>query len=66
MKRSHQVTYPSVARPKTRLNPLKNFCMGPVDSFLGRSSNAASAGERVSALKAEITTDTAIVTANCW
>ena len=39
---------------------------GPRISRFGRSSSAASAGLSVSALKAEISTDTAIVTANCW
>ena len=34
--------------------------------FLGRSSSADSAGDSVSALKAEMITDTAMVTANCW
>ena len=32
----------------------------------GRSSNAANAGDRVSALKAESAMEKAIVKANCW
>ena len=39
---------------------------GPRAGFFGRSSMAESAGESVSALKAESSTETAIVTANCW
>ena len=55
-----------MARPNHRLNPRKNAPSGPRIGFRGRSSIAASAGLSVSALNAEITTDTAIVTANCW
>jgi hypothetical protein len=33
---------------------------------LGRSRRAARAGLRESALKAEMSTETAMVTANCW
>ena len=41
------------------------FLERPGAPHLGRSSSAASAGESVSALKAEIMTETAMVTANC-
>ena len=36
------------------------------DSRFGRNSSVASAGESVSALKAESATAIAVVTANCW
>ncbi len=62
----HQLTYPSVARPNHRLNQRKNAPSGPRASFRGLSRSADSAGLKLSALKAEITTDTAMVTANCW
>ena len=52
-------------RPKTWLNQLKNGPSGPFDSFVGFRSSAQSAGESVSALKAEISTEIAIVIANC-
>ncbi len=39
--------------------------MGPRAGRRGRSSIAASAGLSVSALNAEISTDTAMVSANC-
>ena len=58
-------TYPSVALPNTRLNQRKNTPSGPRDSFFGRSSRAESAGLSDRALKAEKSTDTAMVTANC-
>jgi len=44
---------------KAAKNP---FC----DGSRRRSSRAQSAGESVRALKAEMTTETAIVTENCW
>ena len=59
-------TYPSVARPNHAVEPRKNAPSGPRIGRRGRSSSAASAGLSVSALNAEITTDTAMVTANCW
>ncbi len=59
-------TYPSVARPNTRLNQRKNAPTGPRDSFFGRNKTAARAGLRVNALKADKATETAMVTANCW
>src|ERR1700722_18191070 len=58
--------YPSVARPKTRLNQSKNFASAPALAFLGRSSTAARAGLKLSALNAEMITEIAMVTANCW
>ena len=65
IKWAHQLTYPSVPRPNHRLNQRKNTPSGPRDSLRGLSSSADSAGLKESALKAEIMTDTAIVTANC-
>ena len=59
-------TYRSVARANQRLKPRKNAPSGPRISVRGRSSSAQSAGLRVRALNAERSTDTAIVTANCW
>src|SRR5215831_2043720 len=59
-------TYPSVARPNHRLNPRNTTPSGPRISRRGRNNNAASAGLSVNALNADNTTDTAIVTANCW
>ena len=55
-----------MARPNQRLKPRKNAPSGPRISFRGRRSSAESAGLSVSALNAEISTDIAIVTANCW
>ena len=52
--------------PNLRLNQSKKLPRGPFDFLRGRSIMAASAGESVSALKAEISTEMAIVTANCW
>jgi hypothetical protein len=49
---------------KSRLKPRKNPPRTPFDSFRGLSRSEASAGESVSALKAEISTEIAIVTAN--
>jgi hypothetical protein len=54
-----------VNRSKARLNAAKNRPSGPLAALRGRSSIAARAGERLSALNAEMSTDTAIVTANC-
>src|SRR5215469_11007677 len=61
----HQVTYPSVVFPKTRLNHLKKAPKGPRAGFFGFRSMAERAGLSVSALNAEKSTETAIVTANC-
>ena len=55
-----------MARANPRLKARKNAPSGPRVSRRGRSSSAASAGLRVSALNAEMSTDTAMVTANCW
>ena len=49
----------------TLLNQRKNAPSGPRDSFFGRNSMAESAGLSDSALNAENSTDTAMVTANC-
>ncbi len=54
-----------MARANQRLNAPKKRAQGPVVSGRGRSSIAERAGERVSALKAEMITEIAIVTANC-
>ncbi|OQC28601.1 MAG: hypothetical protein BWX71_00750 [Deltaproteobacteria bacterium ADurb.Bin072] len=62
----HTPTYRSVALPKTALNQAKNLPSGPRASFFGLRRRDARAGERDSALKAEMMTDTAMVTANCW
>jgi hypothetical protein len=48
------------------LKPRKKTPSGPRISRFGRRSSAERAGLSVSALKAEMITDTAIVTANCW
>lgn len=66
IKRPQLLTYPSVARPNHLLNQPKKKPSGPLAGFLGRNNRAERAGLRGSALKAEITTDTAMVTANCW
>ena len=55
----------SASYPKTRLNHLKKAPKGPQAGFFGLSSMAESAGLSVSALNAEKSTETAIVTANC-
>jgi hypothetical protein len=55
-----------VARSKMRLNPAKNFPRGPPIGLAGLSSIAASAGESDRALKAESSTEIAMVSANCW
>ena len=62
----HTLTYPPVSQLKTRLKPRKKAPSGPRDCFFGRRRSAESAGLSVRALKAEMMTDTAIVTANCW
>ena len=62
----HAPTYPSVARANQRLKPRKKTPSGPRISRFGRSSSAERAGLSVSALNAEMMTDTAIVNANCW
>ena len=53
-------------RSKTRLNAAKNFPSGPPTCCFGFSSMADSAGLKVSALKAENSTEIAMVMANCW
>jgi hypothetical protein len=58
--------YAAVVRSKTRLKPLKNQPSGPRMGLAGRSSSADSAGDRDKALKAESSTEMAIVRANCW
>ena len=50
--------------PNPELKPLKNQPRSPRDSLPGLSSIAASAGESVSALNAEIRVEIAMVTAN--
>jgi len=59
-------TYPFVARLNQVLNPPPSLASTVRFSDLGRSSMALRAGLRVSALNAEIRTETAIVSANCW
>ncbi len=59
-----QLTYPCVAFVNTRLKPPKKRARMPCECFRGLSRSAESAGERVSALKAEMSTEIAIVTAN--
>ena len=58
-------TYPSVALPNQRLKPFPRRARGPFDSLRGRSSVAARAGLSVRALNAEMSTENAIVSANC-
>ena len=58
-------TYRFVAFSKMRLNPPKNRCNRPWDSWPGFSSNVQRAGLSDNALKAEMITEMAIVTANC-
>jgi hypothetical protein len=60
------VTYPWVAGRTQRLKPAPSRPISERDGFLGRSNRAARAGLRVRALNAEISTDTAMVRANCW
>ena len=57
-------TYPFDARSNSRLNPRKKPPSNR-PSLRGRSHIAASAGDSVSALNAEISTEIAIVIANC-
>ena len=47
------------------MNQAKNFPSGPFASFFGLRSREQSAGESERALKAEMSTETAIVIANC-
>src|ERR1700681_2540968 len=49
-----------------RLNQRKNLPSRLLLAVLGLRINAASAGLNDSALKADNTTETAMVTANCW
>ena len=58
--------YPPVRRSNTRLNAAKNLPSGPPACCFGLSSMADRAGLRVSALKAEKSTEMAMVMANCW
>ena len=58
-------TYRFVAFSKRRLNPPKSRCNRPWDSCFGLSSNEQRAGLSDNALKAEMITEMAIVTANC-
>ena len=56
-----------VARSNTQLNPRKNTPSGPRPGpWPGLRSITESAGESDSALKAESSTEMAIVSANCW
>src|SRR5262245_48463643 len=52
--------------PKTRLNQPKKRASGPRVAFLGLRSIAQSAGLNDKALNAEMITEIAMVTANCW
>ena len=54
-----------MARANARLNSAKKRASSPRLSLRGRSSSAESAGDSDSALNAEISTEIAIVTANC-
>ena len=54
-----------LVRPKARLNQEKKYPRGPRAGFFGLSSKAHSAGLSVSALKAEKSTEMAMVIANC-
>ena len=58
-----KAVYLSIRRANQRLKAAKNPFLG---GSRRRRSRAHKAGESVRALKAEITTDTAIVTENCW
>ena len=51
---------------KTLLKPLKKLPSGPRIGFGGFSSIAQSAGDSDSALKADSSTEMAMVSANCW
>ncbi len=59
-------TYAFVDFSKTLLKPPKNFPRSPRAGFAGLSSMAARAGDSDSALKADSSTEIAIVSANCW
>ncbi len=58
-------TYPSVTRPNQRLNPRPSRPSTPFGSRRGLSKSALNAGLKVRALKAEMSTETAMVKANC-
>ena len=61
------LTYPLVARSNTQLNPRKKAPSGPRPGpWVGLRNIAHSAGESESALKAESSTEMAMVRANCW
>ena len=64
--RRRNVDVAAVHVSKPRLKAAKKRPRGPVDGLLVRKSRADSAGESVSALKAEISTEIAMVIANCW
>src|ERR1700719_4779745 len=56
----------SVVRPKISVSQAQYVASRPVLAVLGLRIRAASAGLSDSALKADNTTETAMVTANCW
>jgi hypothetical protein len=58
--------YPFVTLSKPRLKAPKNLPSSPVLFLAGFRSMAARAGDRDRALKAESTTEIAMVSANCW
>jgi hypothetical protein len=58
-------TYPFVAFSKMRLNPPNTLCNKPFDSWEGFNNSEQRAGLNDKALKAEMRTEMAIVTANC-
>jgi hypothetical protein len=66
IKRRLSPTNPSVTRPNTLSNPAPSLPNTPVRGPRGRRSSALSAGLNVSALKAEMSTEIAMVSANCW
>jgi hypothetical protein len=59
-------TYPPVIRSKRTLNHFPNRAIRPVCPCFDFSSIAESAGLSVRALNAEISTEMAMVSANCW
>ena len=55
-----------VVRSNTQLKPRKNHPSGPRAGLWGLRSSTERAGDSDSALKAESSTEMAIVSANCW
>jgi hypothetical protein len=61
------LTYPPVIRSNQALNLPPSRATSPCfPSVFGFRRSAESAGLRVRALKAEMSTEMAMVTANCW